>query len=50
LVGYMFEGKRDSVTINDKLTTLDSGICLSGMDKNYDVGSVILVKHRRHGE
>ena len=50
LVGYMFEGKRDSVTINDKLTTLDSGICLSGADRDYDVGSVILVKHRRHGQ
>ncbi len=48
LVGYLFEGKRDSVTINDRLTTLDSGICLSGQDQDYDVGSVILVKHRRY--
>jgi len=48
LVGYLFEGTRDSVTINDKLTTLDSGICLNGKDQNYDVGSVILVKHRRY--
>ncbi|GAG92035.1 unnamed protein product, partial [marine sediment metagenome] len=49
-VEYMFEGKRGSVTINDQLTTLDSGICLEGRDRDYDVGSVILVKHRRYGE
>lgn len=49
-VEYEFEERVDSVVINDQLTTLDSGICLEGMDRNYDVGSVILVKHRRHGE
>ncbi len=49
-VDYQFEKTLGSVTINDKLTTLDSGICLSGADRDYDVGSVILVKHRRHGQ
>lgn len=49
-VEYQFEEKVDSVVINDQLTTLDAGICLSGMDRDYDVGSVILVKHRRQWE
>jgi len=49
-VEYQFERNTGSVVINDQLTTLDAGICLSGMDREYDIGSVILVKHRRHGE
>jgi len=49
-VEYEFDDHVDSVIINDQLTTLDSGICLEGRDRDYDVGSVILVKHRRHGE
>jgi len=48
-VEYQFEEKVDSVVINDQLTTLDAGICLSGMDRDYDLGSVVLVKHHRSG-
>lgn len=46
-VSYSFAGQEDQVTINDRLTCLSSGICLEGHDSDFDLGSVVLVKHRR---
>lgn len=46
-VTYTYGGETSNVVINDRLTTLDSGICLNGGDRDFDLGSVIIVKHKR---
>lgn len=48
-VSYSFAGQEDHVKINDRLICLSSGICLNGHDSDFDLGSVVLVKHRREG-
>jgi hypothetical protein len=45
-VNYVYRGHSDSVVIDDNLTVLESGICLSGRNHDFDLSSVILVKAR----
>jgi len=45
-VDYSYKGHSDSVVIDENLTVLDSGICLSGRDRDFDLSSVVLVKYK----
>jgi len=45
-VDYRYKGHDDSVVIDENLTVLDAGICLDGRDRDFDLSSIVLVKHR----
>ena len=45
-VAYHYKDYDDEVVIDDKLTVISSGICLSGRDKDYDLTGIIFVKDR----
>lgn len=47
-IHYEYKSRQDSVTVNESLICLDSGICLSGRDTDFGLSSVILVKSRRY--
>jgi len=50
LVEYEYEGREDSVVVDDSLFVLDAGICLSGREHDFDLSSIVLVKHRYYEE
>jgi hypothetical protein len=49
-VNYHYKDYDDSVIINDKLTVISSGICLSGRDMEQDLTSIVFVLDKKHRE
>jgi len=49
-VSYVFRESVESVTVDDTLRVLDAGICLSGRERDFDLSSIVWVKHRRWGD
>lgn len=45
-VEYRYKDRLDNVLIDSSLFVRDSGICLSGRDRDFDLASIVIVKHQ----